>query len=108
MDLLVVGDVVLCEDTFDLFEVPVWDVRHLVDLVRRIAKVTVLAIGPIYAEAKPIVVTGAILNVILPFVVGAPLVRVVVIVVIIFAASATRLVIKIFVWGRFHMERTRV
>ena len=70
MDLLIVGDVVLGEDTLDLLEVPVGDSGHLANLFRPLPQVAILAVRPIDTESEAVIVAGPVLNVILPVIIG--------------------------------------
>ena len=60
MDLMVVGHVVLRKHTLDLVKVPVWDGRHVFNVLRRAPCMPVLTVRPRDAKAKPVVVTLAI------------------------------------------------
>ena len=56
MNLLVVGHVFLSKDALNLFEVPVRDAGHLVDLLGWSLHVPVLTVGPADAETEAVVV----------------------------------------------------
>ena len=95
MDLLIVGDVVLGEDTLDLLEVPVGDAGHLINLFRSLPKVSILAVRPIDTESEAVIVAGPVLNVILPVIVVVPLLVVLAVVVVSsFGAAVERFLLE--------------
>ena len=105
MDLLIVGDVVLGEDTLDLLEVPVGDAGHLINLFRSLPKVSILAVRPIDTESEAVIVAGPNLNVILPVIIGFLFMMVLVVMIVSsYGATVEGLLLERFVFARFHVH----
>jgi len=59
VDLLIVGDVLLCKNGLDLVEVPIGYVWHLVYFFWHPSHMSVQTVRAIYAKSKSVVVTLA-------------------------------------------------